>query len=347
MSETENIQEEQPQQIPQVEVQENVTETPQEEPRYSKIEHLQPESNTSVKRVYFTNVPYDISEDDFSDFLKEYEPISVLIPYQYIVKFGNRKTVQPLGVAYADFVTPEAANKVVLEVAGKQFPERRQALRVKLFEAYDPKKSKADSADTASEEQPQGESQQTPENDVNQNDGQHVDETKNTSVSSKGSPKLSQTWVYVTKLANGTLDIDLSKHFQEFSPSDIYVFKFKPNHHRNKFFNKVQLSAIMKFPEVEGIEDIASHISAKMTGTKLNNSKISVKPSFEKKVIEVVNAAKIKEKTPEPTEEVSSPVEKEQLGEQDVKPEVLDAQAAVSSPNNDQEVSEQQNPSEE
>ena len=380
MSETENIQEEQPQQTPQVEVQENVTETPEEEPRYSKIEHLQPESNTSVKRVYFTNVPYDISEDDFSDFLKEYEPISVLIPYQYIVKFGNRKTVQPLGVAYADFATPEAANKVVLEVAGKQFPERRQALRVKLFEAYDPKKSKAgqprenrliskfkkhylksespkiegeeqqdgpDSADTATEEQPQGESQQTPENDVNQNDAQHVDETKNTSVSSKSSPKLSQTWVYVTKLANGTLDLDLSKHFEEFSPSDIYVFKFKPNHHRNKFFNKVQLSAIMKFPEVEGIEDIASHISAKMTGTKLNNSKISVKPSFEKKVIEVVNAAKIKEKTPEPTEEVSSPVENEQLGEQDVKPEVVDGEVVVSSSNNNQEVAEQQNPSEE
>lgn len=309
-----------------------------EEQNNTKIEHLQPENNNRVKRVYFTNVPYDISEDDFLEFLKDYNPISVLIPYQYVVKFGGKKTVHPLGVAYADFSTPEVANKVVLEVAGLQIPGKKQVLRVKLFEAYDPKKSKAgqprehrllskikknfkgdssndedasrvgSKADEATKAEPsaiQGEASSV--SPSTENKSLEEEEVKSGSHSSKTSPKLSKTWVYVAKLSNSTVDLDLSKHFQEFSPSDIYVFKFRPNHYRNKIFKQVQLSAIIKFPEVDGIEDIAAYISAKMTNTKLKDSKISVKPSFEKKVTEVVNAAKLKDE--KETKKEESPVE--------------------------------------
>lgn len=308
-----------------------------EEQKHTQIEHLQPESNNCVKRVYFTNVPYDISEDDFLEFLKDYQPISVLIPYQYVVKFGGKKTVQPLGVAYADFSTPEVANKVVLEVAGLQVPGKKQVLRVKLFEAYDPKKSKAgqprehrlisklkknfkgDSSaeteeeghadsktDAAKAEVPEIHGESSSESPSNETKIPEEEETKVETASNKASPKLSKTWVYVAKLSNSTVDLDLSKHFHEFSPSDIYVFKFRPNHYRNKIFKQVQLSAIMKFPEVEGIDDIAAHVSAKMTNTKLKDSKISVKPSFEKKVTEVVNAAKVKDQKEVETDE--SPV---------------------------------------
>ncbi|XBW34568.1 hypothetical protein QEN19_000131 [Hanseniaspora menglaensis] len=301
---------------------EEVIDSSQEVQKHLKIEHLQPESNKKVKRVYFTNVPYDLSEDEFAEFLEKYEPVSVLIPYQYVVRFGNKKTVQPLGVAYADFSSPEKANIAVLELAGTQIPGKKQTLRAKLFEAYDPKRSglghsreskfltKLKNHYFKTEAQPAEEHSELAETDIeghektNQNDPSSrsslaaavgTGESNSNSVSSRSTPKLSTNWVYVTKMASGTLDVDLAKHFAEFFPSDIYVFKFRPQRQRNKIFHKIQLAAIIKFPDVDGIENIAVQISEKMNGSVLNNTSIVVKPSFEKKVHEVVDAAESKE----------------------------------------------------
>lgn len=268
--------------------------------------HPTPTTNTTIKRVYFTNIPADVSETIFSEFLKDYEPVSVLIPYQYVTRYLGRKTVVPLGLAYADFATPEIANKVVLEVNDTSIGESTKKLKLKLFEAYDPEKTKKShhrifkhlnkqaspttneqsegSGESSSPQIASGEEQQSPE----------VSPPKPTP-----SPiAYSKTWIYVSNLAVGTLDTDLAEHFKEYLPNDIYLFQFKSKKHRGKFFHKTHLSAIINLPAVEGIDNIAADVSSKTHSSKLGNAKISVQPCIEKKVVEVIEAAKIKEQAP-------------------------------------------------
>ncbi|KAL6944130.1 hypothetical protein ACO0OE_004026 [Hanseniaspora uvarum] len=277
MSEIENQAIEQPEPAPLV-----------EQP-HSVIPHPTPASNTTIKRVYFTNIPAEVSESILTAFLKEYEPTSVLIPYQYVTRYSGRKTVVPLGLAYADFATPEVANKVVLEHLNKQTPAVNN--------------ESVDNPEKPGSPQINDKNESTPE--------------KSESPHASSPIAYSKTWIYVSNLSAGTLDTDLAEHFKEYLPNDIYLFQFKSKKHRGKFFQKTHLSAIINLPAVEDIENIAEYVSKKTHLSKIRNAKISVQPCIEKKVTEVIEAAKIKEPTVQETMEEQVSANPEQIsGEQ-------------------------------
>ena len=312
MSEIENQAIEQPEPIPLV-----------EQP-HSVIPHPTQASNTTIKRVYFTNIPAEVSESILTAFLKEYEPTSVLIPYQYVTRYSGRKTVVPLGLAYADFATPEVANKVVLEVNDTSIGESTKKLKLKLFEAYDPEKAKNVQHRIFKHLNKQtpavnNESVDNPEKPGSPQINDKNESTPEKSESPHASSPIaySKTWIYVSNLSAGTLDTDLAEHFNEYLPNDIYLFQFKSKKHRGKFFQKTHLSAIINLPAVENIQNIAEYVSKKTHLSKIRNAKISVQPCIEKKVTEVIEAAKIKEPTVQETMEEQVRANPEQIsGEQ-------------------------------
>lgn len=258
--------------------------------------------NTTISRVYLTNIPPYVSETILADFLKDYKPTSVLIPYQHVTKYSGRKVVVPLGLAYVDFETPDIANKVILNVNDISIDGSNKKLKLKLFEAYDPEKSKnvqhrifkhfSKSASPI-----QADDNQPSESDVSeQRHGENEENPQNVESQKETMPiKYSANWVYVSNLVAGTLDTDLAEHFKDFLPNDIYLFQFKSKKHRGKLFQKTHLSAIINFPSVEGIDNVAADVSSKTHLSKLKNGKIGVRPCIEKKVTEVIEASKINE----------------------------------------------------
>lgn len=264
--------------------------------------------NTAINRVYFTNIPSDVSETILADFLKEYKPTSVLIPYQHVTKYSGRKVVVPLGLAYVNFETADIANQVVSEVNNKSIGDSNKKLKLKLFEAYDPEKSKNAQSRLFKHFNKSAPSIQVEDNPPSQDAAPAQSlEASEANEETEGIPenseshqqtipiKYSKNWIYVSKLVAGTLDTDLAEHFKEFLPNDIYLFQFKSKKHRGKFFQKTHLSAIINLPSVEGIDNVAADVSSKTHLSKLKNVKISVQPCIEKKVTEVIEASKINE----------------------------------------------------
>lgn len=281
---------------------------PVSEQQQLEIVHPDTPINTTINRVYFTNIPSDVSETILADFLKEYKPKSVLIPYQHVTKYSGRKVVVPLGLAYVDFETADIANKVVSEVNDKSIGDTNKKLKLKLFEAYDPEKSrnaqsrlfkhfnKSTSFIQAEDIQPFEDA--APSQSLEASEANEEPEGNQENSESHQRIKhinYSKNWIYVSKLVAGTLDTDLADHFKEFLPNDIYLFQFKSKKHRGKFFQKTHLSAIINLPSVEGIDNIAADVSSKTHLSKLKNAKISVQPCIEKKVTEVIEASKINE----------------------------------------------------
>lgn len=278
-----------------------------------EIAHPDTSINTTINRVYFTNIPPEVSESILADFLKEYKPTSVLIPYQQVKRYLGGKVVVPLGLAYVDFETADIANKVVSEVNDKHIGDSSNKLRLYLFEAYDPEKSKNAQKRlfkrfNRSVPSNQSEDIQPSEDSAPAQSHEANEETEGTpqEIESQDKPnpiEYSKNWIYVSRLVAGTLDTDLAEHFKEFLPNDIYLFQFKSKKHRGKFFQKTHLSAIINLPSVEGIDNIAADVSNKTNFSKLKNVKISVQPCIEKKVTEVIEASTI-DGPAEPVDEI-------------------------------------------
>ena len=228
------------------------------------------EASSQIKRIYVSNLDFSTTEEELSEFLKEYNVVSVLIPSQTIRGFRN-STVRPLGIGYADFQSAQDAQNAAQNLNGKQLKDRK--LKIKIYVPYSPKPSgsrKKEQSSNTQETQPPISEAQAPESQQ----PAHPNEPVSTDT------------VYCAYLPSKVTDVELRDFFAEYQPQDIYVYRSNGSRHRIYLHRRFTAALVtLAAPDKlnEAIETLGSQ--------KFMGKKITLKPARLSKIQEVQSAA--------------------------------------------------------
>lgn len=264
-------------------------------------------------RVYITNLNYYTSEEELFEYLKDWGVTSVVIPCQ--IYYGIRgNTTRSLGIAYADFETPEKAKFAMEKLYNVEYKGRY--LKLKPHVPYVPrrnffskesrkwvqKKNKSVTGSGSSETIVAGCSdncsEAVPETTSNEEPCiQSTEITNNKKRRKKKTEQLSNDTLYCHYLPQGTTDKTLREYFKEYNPSEIWIFKTTLRG-RNCFPSrfKTLTSALIKLNTLTPLDDVIQRLKS----VKLHDKKMILKVAFVSKILEV---KKIVEDETLPTQE--------------------------------------------
>ncbi|EDO15407.1 hypothetical protein Kpol_1063p18 [Vanderwaltozyma polyspora DSM 70294] len=246
-------------------------------------------------RIYISNLDYSSTEDELIEYLKDYKPLSVLVPSHTVRGFRSNH-VKPLGIAYADFETPEKAREAVEALNETNFKNRN--LKVKLYVPFSPENvckpapkprrlSKLRRSKKPADEENNAASQD-PTVEATQERGQASEDPENAANNAKQAKPTSDDTVYCGYLPKNTTDADLREHFKDYNPQEIWIFRTRaakgPMHLQ---LHRHYTAALITLNSPETIAKIAEVTSTK----KILGKKISVKPAYISKIQEVKKIA--------------------------------------------------------
>lgn len=215
----------------------------------------------------------------------------MLIP-SYTIHFSRSGRHRPLGIAYAEFKTPEQIESVIKEFDGHVLKNRKIA--VKKHMAYDPnnrrfsfkrkssiKNGKRNQTGSLSSEMPVL---------VAKESLLHDDETVSIKQSKKthsGKSELSMDTIMIQRVYGIVTDESLRDFFKEYNPSQIYIFKSRKPKLNPMNFTGSHVSVLAKLDASKiKLEDIIFNLKSR----KLNGKHINMKPAYKSKVLEVEKA---------------------------------------------------------
>ena len=282
----------------------------------------EPEVAEPSERVYLWNLNYQVSEKQLTDYLSDYGVISVIIPVQ--PTYGlRRKYVYHLGIAYAQFGTVEQATIAVQELYNREYMGRELKLRYHIPYVPRAKRQATNSSNKkASLTQPNEETDTL--NPLDGNTGINLGNSTRKPRHNKHK-ELSKDTVYCKTLPEGTTDADLREYFKEYSPREIWIFKSVPVHKTKCLPTKAQpyTSALVTLNTKAPLRDVVKSVSK----VKLNDKKMTIKPAFLSKIVEVQRVAAMDR--PDATLQEESVTEDNNLARN----EDLFASGAMSAPN--------------
>lgn len=217
--------------------------------------------------------------------------VNVLIP-SYTIHFSRSGRHRPLGIAYAEFKTPEQIESVIKEFDGHVLKNRKIA--VKKHMAYDPnnrrfsfkrkssiKNGKRNQTGSLSSEMPVL---------VAKESLLHDDETvsiKQPKKTHSGKKELSMDTIMIQRVYGKVTDESLRDFFKEYNPSQIYIFKSRKPKLNPMNFTGSHVSVLAKLDASKiKLEDIIFNLKSR----KLNGKHINMKPAYKSKVLEVEKA---------------------------------------------------------
>lgn len=238
-------------------------------------------------RLYISNLNFTSTEPELYDFFKEYGVLSVLIPSQTVRGFRSNQ-VRPLGIAYAEFESPEVVQDVIERLNGKEFKGRE--LRLKAYVPYSPvevsrklKKNRhftrlrRPAKDLDQQEQPPA-----PEIVSLVEVAQKLEEQETVSKIPE-EPETSEDTVYCGYLPKGVTDVDIRDYFQDFNPQEIWIFRTRLNKNRHFHLHRHFTAALVSFESGTSSWEVAEASKDK----KLLNKKVLVKPAYLSKIEEL------------------------------------------------------------
>lgn len=258
---------------------------------------VQPSENN--RRVYISNLSFDTTEDELTEYLLEYNVLSVLIPSQTIRGFRNSR-VRPLGIAYADFESADKAKEAIEALNGKVFNNR--TLRLKPYVAYSPavvsrKPSKANKEESrfsklkvkkSTSVSPVSEEQELPEETRGSANNEQTTEPEAQPLTDSGQNEepVSKDTVYCGYLPSKATDVELREFFKEYEPTDIYVFKNR-SYKKGFHFHRYYLAALVTLDKENGVQQSVENLSKE----KLMGKKVTLRAAYLSKIDEVKKAA--------------------------------------------------------
>lgn len=274
-------------------------------------------ASSEITRLYISNLNFSTTEQELTDYFKDYGVVSVLIPSQTIRGFRSNQ-VRPLGIGYAEFESSEKVRQAIEDLNSKPFKGRE--LRLKPYVPYSPehvtkKMSKArtlsklrrckklpratneeicvtvepqalegaeidanDSADNDTSTNPVQESKP-----ATQNNGQNVAESQNLDANTTQEIEFSEDTVYCGYLPKAVTDLELREYFKEYNPQEIWIFRTKPSKSKHLQFHRHFTAALISLETAESIDKIVVMTQNK----KLLGKKIIVKPAYLAKIEEL------------------------------------------------------------
>ena len=258
----------------------------------------EPEVAEPSERVYLWNLSYQVSEKQLTDYLSDYGVVSVIIPVQ--PTYGlRRKYVYHLGIAYAQFGTVEQATIAVQELYNKEYMGRELKLRYHI--PYVPR-TKGQGTN--------GPNKKTSLTQLNEETDTGINFGNSTRKPRHKHKELSKDTVYCKSLPEGTTDADLREYFKEYSPREIWIFKSVPVHKTKCLPTKAQpfTSALVTLNTKSSLRNVVKSVSK----VKLNDKRMTVKPAFLSKIVEVQRVAAMEDR-PDATLPGEPPTEDNQL----------------------------------
>ncbi|ODV60317.1 Rrt5p ASCRUDRAFT_70844 [Ascoidea rubescens DSM 1968] len=251
-------------------------------------------------RVYISNINFKTTEDNLINYLNEYKVKTVLVPSHTVRGFKSQQQ-RPLGIAYAEFEAVEDAQKVCEELNGKEFQGRK--LKIKPYVPYSPKKLKrkssrfhkiSNSADS-SPVSPQLDCSSDPDpasgSDNLASGSSTASPDSNSPELSSSSNEVSDNTIFIGRLNPKVTDTDLRAFFNDYNPSEIYIFRGKYNRRRLRF--GYHIAALVTVSGENAQKDALDNLS----GKKLNNKVVKLAPAYLSKIEEVKNALKAHEES--------------------------------------------------
>lgn len=228
------------------------------------------------KRVYISNVSYSATESNLHEYLKSYGAISVLVPCQSIRGLKS-SFIRPFGIAYADFESHEQALKVIEELNGKEFLERK--LVFKLHIPYD-----ATKINISLPKVPRKSLKFTRKgiSITNYTDGNVDQKTNKSKHKIQESRKISNNTLFCGYLPGKTTDSDLREFFKKFDPQEIIVFKNRI-YKKGIYWHRHYTAALITFSTKENMDNSIETLSNVPLGKKL----LKLRPAYLDKINEI------------------------------------------------------------
>lgn len=237
----------------------------------------------------------NISSHEISRPLTRYSnSVSVLIP-SYTIRFSRKDRHRPLGIAYAEFKTPDQIEAVVREFDGTVLKNRKMS--VKKHYPYNPRRRnmfkrpnvsspiEPNKAPQSKNEVVKKESKPVIARAIENNPGCNNEEQR--SITSIPNSELSNDTVYIPKVHGKVTDENIRDFFKDYSPAQIYIFRDKPKRGPiNLKGSYVSVLAKVDSSQTK-LEDIISNLKAH----KLNGRRVSLQPALKTKVEEASLAA--------------------------------------------------------
>lgn len=215
----------------------------------------------------------------------------MLIP-SYTIHFSRSGRHRPLGIAYAEFRTPEQIESVVKEFDGHVLKNRK--ITVKKHMAYDPnnrrfsfkRKSNIKNGKMNQGGSLTGEILAPVAKEFLVRD----DETVSIGQQKKNPPRkpeLSMDTIMIQKVHGKVTDESLKDFFKEYNPSQIYIFKSKKPKLNPMNLTGSHVNVLVKLDVTQTkLDEIISNLRSQ----KMNGRYISMKPAYKSKVLEVEKA---------------------------------------------------------
>lgn len=233
-----------------------------------------PQVNIKVSRVYISNLNYQTTEEELLLYLKEYNPISVLIPSQTVRGFRN-KYLRPLGIAYAEFLSSETAQKVIDEKNLKPFKDRD--LRFKNYIPYSPNYVVQSTRESEPKKRNHHFFRRNYDPPVKQ-------ETLEISLSKN---LYCDDTIYCAYLPGDTTDTQLRHFFKEYNPQEIWIFRTKATRGYRFRLHRYFTAALVTLNTEVKMNDICK----KLSDVKLMKKYITLRVAFKSKLEEVKQIA--------------------------------------------------------
>ncbi|SCW01153.1 LAFE_0D06260g1_1 [Lachancea fermentati] len=240
-------------------------------------------------RVYISNLSFNATEEELSEFLSSYNVKSVLIPSQTIRGF-RKSTVRPLGIAYAEFETGDETVRVIQELNGTQFKER--VLKIKPYVPYSP--CAAEKRPNRGTKGAKNQQSEVPEElRIVQADDAFLEEEMTVVAepqvkvnSTSQQVPLSEDTVYCAYLPGKVTDVELREFFKDYEPQDIYVFRSNGTR-RGIYFHRCFTAALVTLGNPEFLLNAISNLRKQ----KLMGKRVTLRVARLSKIQEVQRAA--------------------------------------------------------
>ncbi|AGO11652.1 AaceriADL126Cp [[Ashbya] aceris (nom. inval.)] len=250
------------------------------------------EQQGAQHRVYISNLNQDATEEALTEFLKDYQPVSVLIPSQSVRGF-QKTSVRPLGIAYVEFKDADTAAKVILELNGVTFMERELRLRYHI-----PFKSEKEKLARGPNKFRQIQRRLSELRRRNSDAGATVTSDNGPQTDAATAPReVSKVTIYVGRLPGRTTDKDLRAYFHEYLPQEIIVFKHRQ--FRGWRIRRHVTAAVITFPDNERQQAALDSLSK----LPFNGRTVRMAPAFEDKLAEIraeVQRMAVEQQLPQP-----------------------------------------------
>ncbi|QLQ80526.1 hypothetical protein HG537_0D05260 [Torulaspora globosa] len=254
-------------------------------------------SSSECTRLYISNLNFASDETELFDYFKDYGVVSVLIPSQTVRGFRNNH-IRPLGIAYAEFESPEKLKEAVEDLNGKPFKGRE--LRLKPYVPYSPanvnKRLKRRNhllrfrLNIHEKECPLTDLVSKVSVSNQQNESELLSDEEKAMADVIKESEFSEDTVYCGYLPKGVTDTDLREYFKDFNPQEIWIFRTKLTRSKHFQIHRHLTAALVSFET-----DANSHqISESLQKKKLLGKRIVIKPAYQAKIEELKQLSKDK-----------------------------------------------------